>query len=165
MEIFYAHVNSENSDIIRVSREKSDSCIEIDAVLAIKFISGEENLHNWFINQKSKTPNLSKTETKKVSLTTLILVEPKTVDNPHISIIFNSKAKTFKIQIDEKLLNEIKSPISLFLTKKDDPTFLKQTIDIKSKISILKFDKTIKTDNDTSIFHLDLPIDINYSIK
>jgi len=53
----------------------------------------------------------------------------------------------------------------LFLTKKDDPTFLKQTIDIKSKISILKFDKTIKTDNDTSIYHLDLPIDINYSIK
>jgi hypothetical protein len=115
--------------IKKVSWKKSNNtCVEIDDNIAEDFIYGKKNFSTWAISIDSGQPFLS--EIKNSNTRTYFISQLKTI-NSNTVIGCN-----IFIDVHGIILSNITDTYSfLFVTKKDDPSWLIQTINLKEIVS------------------------------
>ena len=121
----YVEYDPDTLIIKKVSWKKSvDTIIEIDDSLAEDFILGRKNLDSWFISMDSGQHILIPKPTHniiKCSTTTLLTVNHCSDSNVDI-IIDNNSVKICGLSEQYNIL---------YITKKDDPSWLSQSIELK----------------------------------
>ena len=121
----YVEYDPDTLIIKKVSWKKSvDTIIEIDDSLAEDFILGRKNLSSWFISMDSGQHILIPKPTHniiKCSTTTLLTVNHCSDSNVDI-IIDNNSVKICGLSEQYNIL---------YITKKDDPSWLSQSIELK----------------------------------
>lgn len=137
---YYAHVLLETLSIVSITTQQFISpdykVIEIDEEIALKFLSGEENVDEWVVGAINGVYEIRKAEKNrfsldKVSVCPIVEVpfslekapkSTKDVNKNNIAVVIQGEYA--KIYYDGEIIKSTGIPLRLYFTKEGNPTYL-----------------------------------------
>lgn len=140
-KVFYCQADASLLTIRGISPHESDEeniiNLPIQEELAIKFLTGEENLMEWAIALKDEKHSLVKKSiydrlavNDRVDVLQMVEVLPQQIDNPDITIQIDQVKNTARIVYNGLSVQHYAKPIMLYFTREDDPTHLKMVCNL-----------------------------------
>jgi hypothetical protein len=141
---FYVHVDLSKMEIISISPESFNDAqtksIEIEYDLASKFISGEENIHNWAIANRDGEFSVVKPDEvegffhNRVELLSIVEVPFKEVPYPDVRIVVDEENDKVIIYYHGERISTWQFPLKLYFTREGDPSYLKCAFTLDTNI-------------------------------
>lgn len=132
---FYAHLNRDRMEIVAISPENIDNgtiiALPLDSGVALKFMSGEENLHRWAIAEKNGEYTLIKPEKatgffyNRVDILRIIEVPKQIIDYPDIRLVVDVATSIVEIHYHGERISSWTRPVKFYFTREGDPSYLK----------------------------------------
>lgn len=132
---FYVHVDKTTLKIVGVSPHVGEDTanVEIAEELAIKFLTGTENLTAWAVIHENEKYEIVKKNifnrfiNSRVDVLALTQLEFKTVDDPDVSIILDTVSNKVLIYYNGLSIKQFVHPLNFYFTREDDPSYLRMT--------------------------------------
>jgi hypothetical protein len=120
--------------------DNSDSVdVEIEEELAVKFLTGAENLTAWTtvfedgIYRILKKAESNRFVNSRVSVLAMTQLEFTTIDRADVAVILDTINDQVIISYNGLSVRQFMHPINLYFTREDDPSHLKLTFSLSEK--------------------------------